>query len=192
MSEKNDFLSMLEEAEPKKEKEMTNDEFLKDYFIKTLKCHLAFIEDEYRDSDDLREDAKNITAYLKLIGVNVSNIEPWPLDEAVDYYENCMSDYGKREREKGDSKFLNKVYEALEKEELIGYGFEFAAFIKALAEITNSQDGGFNKIIMAIKVLMNKSENVMPTNPEKYAHDVCVLNDMIDSIVEYGIKNNIV
>ena len=63
-------------------------------------------------------------------------------------------------------------------------------FVKALADIYFIP-GGAVKIGYALKTLMIKSENIMPMNPEKYIESVVKLNEMLDNLIEYGVKNKL-
>ena len=100
--------------------------------------------------------------------------------------------YDKHRSENNSDEFVENVLEKLFttshfKEHMFA---ERIDFVKALADIYFIP-GGAVKIGYALKTLMIKSENIMPMNPEKYTESVVKLNEMLDNLIEYGVKNKL-
>lgn len=62
-----------------------------------------------------------------------------------------------------------------------------------MADIASSEEG-FNKIVDSLKVMFEKSKDIMPSpyiGHAPFVRDVKKLDETLDSIVEYGRKHGI-
>lgn len=207
------LLDKLEETDVVKEKPMTNQEYVNDYLAKRLGMLRAEEkrdkEDEAAGSDFMRtalgffggstkaDDISNIKHYLDLNGCsteyeydNTSRFSTIQNDMQLAYHD--------RYDEKNDSEFVDKIVEAIgidpESHIFEDSGFYYPhELIKALADIASSEEG-FNKIVDSLKVMFEKSKDIMPSpyiGHASFVRDVKKLDETLDSIVEYGRKHGI-
>lgn len=208
------FLDDLEAMDVEEEK-MTNQEYVNDYFDKIL----GMLEAEQKEKEQRKNDMSNFFGGNgSVLGAALGGVNYTYEIEALKSYLTLMGytpkykydntnrfssiknqmqlAYTKRYREQQDSKFVDSIIGELgvSPDECVGGKFYYPnELIKALADIARYEDG-FKKIVCALKVMFEKSDNIMPAPYlDSIAHAVFVkkLNEILDGIVEYGKKHQI-
>lgn len=170
----------------KEETKMTNNNYMAQYLMMMGK---------------LKEEGASIDANTSDIIIKASEEKKEKPKDGKNYspkFKNLLDQiqltntYDKHRSENNSGEFVENVLEKLFttshfKEHMFA---ERIDFVKALADIYFIP-GGAVKIGYALKTLMIKSENIMPMNPEKYTESVVKLNETLDNLIEYGVKNKL-
>ena len=205
----------LEGTDKTHRKPMTNQEYVNDYLAKRLGM-LKAEERQYKEREEMdmnfhsfmpggffgnlktkADIIGNIKYYLDLKG----GADEYEYDDTsrFSHIQNQMQlEYDDWYKEKNDSEFIDTIIEELGIKTEGVFKTESGFFythelIKVLADIASSKEG-FNKIVDAMKVMFEKSKDIMP-NPNCghtwFVRDVKKLDETLDNIVEYGHKHGI-
>jgi len=194
------ILDKLEGTDTVEEKPMTNQEYVNDYLAKCLGMLKAREQCGNYMTEDDKETIGNIRLYLDK--KEYSEEYEYSDTSKFSHVQNQMQlKYRDWYDKKNDSDFIDTIIKEIgiktgtdSKIFETGCGLFYThEIIKVLADIASSEKG-FNKIVDALKVIFEKSKDIMP-NPymgyQSFVREVKKIDETLDGIVEYGRKHGI-
>ena len=163
---------------------MSNNEYLKSY----LSIMASVNDDDDKKEKDDEEDVVVKEAKKK----KEKEKGDKEYDNAVKSL-GAMTSYLKRYNEANDSKYVSGILEKLFPPSYKIYDQMFHTpeeFVLALAEVYNLP-GGAIAIGYALRTLVTKSKDILPIHAESYAKGVVTLTEVIEELIEYGVKNGL-